>query len=569
MFVAHISRKPQDRPALERETFEARLEGFDRTYDKTADLRREWLSIRTALTGQSQGPSACKRYLMLAERLHASTAIHAGLADEYKDRPALQTALIQLAIQDLAQALDGVSYYREAAKDDEVHGRGEDPWGAGFQFRPRSDYLLGRLPNYLAIEGVWSDSPSAARAGEWTGVRVYGVVPTPSENLRKTMEERPEYFSTLDGIEYLRVASLQHELAASLINDALPEKKSLKLVVRRPADGYAALAVVEIPLGRFTPLPVVVKAVDLPGGEAALYLRLNNFRHDHLSDTLKAELGSLEHRLGVQNRRVAGLILDLRGNPGGSTDQVNRVLSLFLRSGTPFAHLERVAWKETPDGSQNGKSTRFRTLRIRFGTPDYFEGRENVVVLVDRESASGAEMLPAALHDYRKAWVVGERTYGKGLAMTPISLPDPIGGVLNVDDSYTYSAKGETYLMSSYFIDSPYVDPANEEQNRRTLKAEDGNYPYGIEHELRGATADGSISIPRPARPKASLPFANDEKPWIDDATAATLKTYAPAAPESCRHTPAKDGDAFVEESDCLLDVGKLYLQRMLDARGI
>ncbi len=101
-----------------------------------------------------------------------------------------------------------------------------------------------------------------------------------------------------------------------------------------------------------------------------------------------------------------GVVLDLRGNPGGLLDEAVEVSSAFLDGGPVVSYEQRDA----PD----------RTL--------YAVGAGNtsvpVVVLVDGGTASAAEVVAAALQDRSRAVVVGSRTYGKGSVQEPSLLPD-------------------------------------------------------------------------------------------------------------------------------------------------
>ncbi|MBK8259697.1 MAG: hypothetical protein IPK82_44445 [Polyangiaceae bacterium] len=98
---------------------------------------------------------------------------------------------------------------------------------------------------------------------------------------------------------------------------------------------------------------------------------------------------------------VRGLLLDLRGNGGGSTDGAADALGLFL-PGCPLFPMKRR------DGG-------IETERAPV-VPAEHQWTGPVAVLVDGNSASAAEMIAGALASYRRGVVVGERTYGKGCA---------------------------------------------------------------------------------------------------------------------------------------------------------
>jgi carboxyl-terminal processing protease len=119
-------------------------------------------------------------------------------------------------------------------------------------------------------------------------------------------------------------------------------------------------------------------------------VQLSSFRAG-AAIVLRRELRSLERQ------GAAGLVLDLRDNPGGLLRQAVAVSSLFLDKGVVV--------------SLTGAHQPRRVLHVLPG----FATRLPVVVLVDRYTASSAEIVAAALRDNHRATVVGERTFGKAL----------------------------------------------------------------------------------------------------------------------------------------------------------
>lgn len=101
----------------------------------------------------------------------------------------------------------------------------------------------------------------------------------------------------------------------------------------------------------------------------------------------------------LQHQNAAGIVLDLRGNPGGVFDQAVGVSSLFLDRGVIV----------TLVGVHSGR----HVYTARGGAM-----KLPLVVLVDRESASAAEIVAAALQDNRRAVIVGENTFGKALVQS-------------------------------------------------------------------------------------------------------------------------------------------------------
>ncbi|HET9948094.1 MAG TPA: S41 family peptidase [Longimicrobiales bacterium] len=109
-----------------------------------------------------------------------------------------------------------------------------------------------------------------------------------------------------------------------------------------------------------------------------------------------------------------GLILDLRGNPGGFLDESLMLADLFLKPGSTLAStVQRVPGRDVDE-----PETDSYTDRAPERVPDL-----PLVVLVDGFTASGAEILAGALQDYDRAVVIGERTFGKGVVQTVMELP--------------------------------------------------------------------------------------------------------------------------------------------------
>lgn len=125
----------------------------------------------------------------------------------------------------------------------------------------------------------------------------------------------------------------------------------------------------------------------------------------------------------LKAKKVTGVVLDLRGNPGGLLDEGVRVASVFLRGGTVVSYRGRGVEPKTYDVVGAGDVT----------TP--------LVVLVDAGTASAAEVVAGALQDRNRALVVGSRTYGKGSVQQPLVLSDGSAIEVTVASYYTPSGR--------------------------------------------------------------------------------------------------------------------------------
>lgn len=107
------------------------------------------------------------------------------------------------------------------------------------------------------------------------------------------------------------------------------------------------------------------------------------------------------------------LLLDLRGNPGGYLDSAVSMSSWFLDSGKTVV---------TEDYGNNIKPKIYRSQGYNI-----FSDKLKFVILIDNGSASASEILAGAMQDYKKAMLVGEKSYGKGSVQEVVKVtPDTI-----------------------------------------------------------------------------------------------------------------------------------------------
>ncbi len=146
------------------------------------------------------------------------------------------------------------------------------------------------------------------------------------------------------------------------------------------------------------------------------YVRVKQFQertHDELLDaaaTLRARAGA----------PLAGLVFDLRSDPGGLVDQAADVADEFLDEGVIYTARHRGQIVDEVKARAGGV----------FARPP-------CVVLVDQYTASASELVAGALQDHKRASVVGETTFGKGSVQAIIALPGGAGMRLTVSRYYT------------------------------------------------------------------------------------------------------------------------------------
>ena len=159
------------------------------------------------------------------------------------------------------------------------------------------------------------------------------------------------------------------------------------------------------------------------------YLRLKAFNQNS-SDQLNKEISEIE-----KNKKLVGYILDLRNNPGGLLNQAIEISDLFLNDG------EIVSTK-------GRKSRENRKFFAREG--DKIKGKP-LIVLINNGSASASEIVAGALHDQKRAVLLGESTFGKGSVQSIIPLKNK--GALRLTISKYYLPSGKSISEVGVFPD--------------------------------------------------------------------------------------------------------------------
>lgn len=153
------------------------------------------------------------------------------------------------------------------------------------------------------------------------------------------------------------------------------------------------------------------------------------------NENTSEELEAAFRKLGES--KIRGLVLDLRSNPGGLLSEGVAVAGRFLKKGqVVVSHRGRTS-PERPYVATNG------------GTA----GNYPIVVLVDRYSASAAEIVAGALQDHDRGWVFGDNTFGKGLVQTVFPLSENTGLALTTAKYYTPSGRliQRDYASGSFY----------------------------------------------------------------------------------------------------------------------
>jgi carboxyl-terminal processing protease len=176
-----------------------------------------------------------------------------------------------------------------------------------------------------------------------------------------------------------------------------------------------------------------------------------------------------------------GLLIDLRGNPGGLLSQAVDVCDHLLTKGQNIV-------------SQRGRAYPDQNYTATHGN----DGKTfPIVVLVNRSTASAAEIVSGALQDHDRALIVGETTFGKGLVQTVYNLSENTGLALTTYHYYTPSGRliqrnYEGVSLYDYYYNHAGAQPADT-TNREVKLTDAGRTVYGG----GGITPDEKIESPK------------------------------------------------------------------------
>lgn len=323
-------------------------------------------------------------------------ALERAKALSFAVRAAPPEALTQAVMDGIVGGLDGYSRYTGSRQATGERAQREGYGGVGITV----DFVKG----HVVVRSLLPKGP-AARAGVRPGDLLTSIDRTP-----------------VRGLDVVGVRSRLRGASGSPITLAFTRGGSARRVTLRRE--------------QIVPETLTVEVADHVG-----VIHLDRFNAATAASLREAVVGLLR-RLG---REAQGLVLDLRGNPGGLLDQAVAVADLFMTRGpilsTEGRHPEsRQRWDAMAD--------------------DVAEGLP-IVVLVDGRSASSAEVVAAALQDSGRGVVVGSSSFGKGTVQTVSRLPN--GGELfltwsriNTPAGYSLHRQGvQPTVCTSRGSDSP------------------------------------------------------------------------------------------------------------------
>ncbi len=212
-----------------------------------------------------------------------------------------------------------------------------------------------------------------------------------------------------------------------------------------------------------------VRSRDL--GDGFGYVRINQFMETTADDLQKAL-----RKLSLQgpDKKLRGLILDLRNNPGGLLTQAIRVSDFFLDSGV-------IVYT---DGRVEKQKQKF------FAHQEGTEEDYPVIVLINGGSASASEIVSGALKDHGRGLILGTQSFGKGSVQTITPLSN--GGALTLTTALYYTKSGRSIQVTGVKPDI-IVEPSESaldeleeteqmQEKRKPIRIREGDLPGAIKN---------------------------------------------------------------------------------------
>jgi carboxyl-terminal processing protease len=297
------------------------------------------------------------------------------------------------------------------------------------------------------------------------------------------------------------VQGLTLEQAVNKMKGPVDTKTKLK-ILRKGADQPIEVSLVR-EIIRVRPVTFHTEGGDIG------YIRITSF-NEQTTDGLKKAINDISKQ--IPQDKLAGYVVDLRNNPGGLLDQAVSVSGSFMARGEVVSTRGR-----TPEETQR--------FTARGG--DLIKGKP-LVVLINGGSASASEIVAGALHDHKRATLIGTRSFGKGSVQTIIPLGAGNGAMALTTARY-FTPSGRSIQAQGITPDIQVLqDVPDDMKNRTDIKGEasmrghlsaegaeqTGSQSYVPPNEkddkalaaaynlLRGVTVNADV----PSAPKAAVP---------------------------------------------------------------
>jgi len=226
-----------------------------------------------------------------------------------------------------------------------------------------------------------------------------------------------------------------------------PADSKIRLkIVRKSADAPIDIALVREVI-RVKPV-----RYHTDGGDIG-YIRITSF-NEQTTDGLRKAITEISKE--IPQDKLAGYVVDLRNNPGGLLDQAVSVSSTFMNRGEVVSTRGRLPEETQRFTARGGDLTKGKPL----------------VVLINGGSASASEIVAGALHDHKRATLIGTRSFGKGSVQTIIPLGSG-NGALALTTARYYTPSGRSIQAQGVVPDLEVLQVVPDElKSRAELQGE-------------------------------------------------------------------------------------------------
>ena len=339
------------------------------------------LLLPVAAFAEEAAPSAAPEAMPLDE-IQRYVAVYRAIKEAYVE-PIDDQTLMKAALRGLLADLDPHSAYLEKEDADELTEQTEGAYsGVGVEIEQRPDRSL------LVVAPI--DGTPAQRAGLRAGDIIVAI-----DGQALASEGADAASRELRGPEGTQVTVTYLRMGEPAPRDLVITRETIRITSvssRLLEPGYG-------------------------------YLRIANFQSDTGPQVLR-QLRALNAQ--AEGGQLAGLVLDLRSNPGGLLNAAVEAADAFLDDGLIVRTKGRLVYSNASFHAKPG---------------DLLKGAP-VVVLVDAGTASAAEVLAGALRDHRRALLMGSRTFGKGSVQTVVPLEN--GDSIKLTTARYYTPRGRS-----------------------------------------------------------------------------------------------------------------------------
>ena len=360
---------------------------------------------------------------------------------------------------------------------------------------------------YMNAKG-WSDMQETTR-GEFGGL---GIEVTMEDGLVKVV-------APIDDTPASRAGIMSGDVITAIDDDSIqgmtldqavnkmkgaPDSKIKLKIIRKDADKPIDVAIVR-EIIRVRPVRFHAEGNDIG------YIRITSF-NEQTTDGLRKAISEIGKQ--IPQDKLAGYVIALRNNPGGVLDQAVSVTSTLMQRGEVVSTRGRNPEETQRFTARGGDMTKGKPL----------------VVLINGGSASASEIVAGALHDHKRATIIGTRSFGKGSVQTII----PLGagnGALALTTARYFTPSGHSIQALGIKPDIEVLqDVPDEFKTRSEIKGEISmrGHLAGESPEQSGAPVGSQSYVPPDEKNDKALIAAFNQLRGVSvnaDAKAADTKT--------------------------------------------